>query len=196
MDDLSAPGWDAITEAFARIYPGQEPRHVGCVPGLAFGSGLQGCSAFRAADHWHYVTYGLTELWRKDPDAELSISGWGYELTMRVVAHFENESPAWPFDLLEKVARYTQENAHPFQVGDRLDPGGPITGQDDTRLVAVAFANDPELPATDSLNGRFEFRQLVGVPREELDEMKATNTADVLARFQITNPLLITDPSR
>jgi suppressor of fused len=124
------------------------------------------------------------------------ISGWGYELTMRVRAQDEDQSPAWPFELLEKVARYTQDNAHPFEVGDRLDPGGPITGRDDTRLVAVAFALDPEVPATDSPNGRLEFRQLVGITRDELDEMKATNTARIIARFQLTNPLLITDPNR
>lgn len=70
----AAPGWDAITGVFDTLYPGIEPVHIGYTPGLAFGSGLQGCSAYRASDHWHYITYGLTELWSKDPEAELSTS--------------------------------------------------------------------------------------------------------------------------
>ena len=28
-DDDFAPGWDAIEEAFAELYPGQEPAHFG-----------------------------------------------------------------------------------------------------------------------------------------------------------------------
>jgi hypothetical protein len=128
MNDLPAPGWDAIDATLRRLYPAEEPRHIGYTPGLAFGSGLQGCSAYRAADHWHYVTYGLTELWVKEPESDPQVSGWGYELTIRVTGPNGESAPNWPFDLLEKIARYTHENSHPFAVGDRLDPGAPITG--------------------------------------------------------------------
>lgn len=196
MDDAPAPGWDAIDSALRSLYPEQEPRHVGYPPGLAFGSGLQGCSAYRAADHWHYVTYGLSELWTKEPGSDPSVSGWGYELTLRISRSDGESAPTWPFELLEKIARYTHQNSHPFAVGDRLDPGGPITGQPNTRLVAVAFALDTELPTLASTNGRLEFRQLVGITGKELDEMKRSTTASVLERFRQSNPLLITDPSR
>jgi hypothetical protein len=112
-----APGWDAITAAVDPLYPGQEPRHIGYTPGLAFGSGLQGCSVYATATHWHYVTYGLTELYQKDPEADPSVSGWGYELTMRLPrAATESVAPNWPFELLEKIARYTQSQGHSFGV--------------------------------------------------------------------------------
>ena len=190
-----SPGWDAITAAFESLYPGQEPRHVGYMPGLHLGSGLQGCSAYRAVDHWHFVTYGLTELWQKEDGSEPGVSGWGYELTMRVAIQGE-DPPGWPYGLLELIARHTREHAHPFGVGDRLDSGNPITGSDDTSLEVVAFTQDPQLAPIASPKGSIEFRQLVGVTRAELTEMKASSTAATLSRIAASNPLLITDPTR
>jgi hypothetical protein len=191
-DDDESPGWDAIDATLRRLYSDQAPRHVGYVPGLHFGSGLQGCSAYRAANHWHYVTYGLTELWSKEVDSDADVSGWGYEMTMRVVGT-PDEPPGWPFDLLEKVARHTHSQAHPYLIGDRLDPGGPITGAADTALTAVAFTRDPELPSTQSSNGVFEFRQLVGITAAELAEMRNSSTDAVLDRLRAANRLLVTD---
>jgi suppressor of fused-like protein len=193
VSDIAAPGWDAISNAMAALYPDQEPRHMAYTPGLAFGGGLEGCSAYRAADHWHYVTYGLTELWAKEAGSDPARSGWGYELTMRVVGD-AGEPPAWPYQLLEQTARYTHSTGRPFKEGDRLDPGGPITGVDGSSLVGVAFLRDPQLPDRDSDNGRLAFLQMVGITRAELDEMKATTTAAVIARLKSSNPLLITEP--
>ncbi len=70
--DDSSPGWEAITATLESLYPGQEPRHVGYTPGLNLGSGLQGCSAYRAVDHWHFVTYGLTDMKATSTAAVLS----------------------------------------------------------------------------------------------------------------------------
>jgi hypothetical protein len=145
--------------------------------------------------HCHYATFGLSELWAKDEEADPEVSGWGYELTMRVRGP-AGEPPGWPFRLLETIARHTHTNGHPFAVGDRLDPGGPITGAADTRLVAVAFTTDRSLQPISTPNGSLEFRQLVGITREELDEMKASSTDAVLARLAADNPLLVTDPER
>ena len=193
--DPESPGWDAIQAALDGLYPEQEHRHIGYTPGLAFGSGLQGCSAYRAEDHWHYVTFGLTELWAKEEGSDPAASGWGYELTMRVTGPAD-EAPPWPFGLLEPIARHTRTNAHPFEVGDRLEPGGPITGSTDTRLVALAFTHDRSLAPIETTNGRVEFRQAVGITAEELAEMRATSTDAVLARLAADNPLLVTDPAR
>lgn len=85
----AAPGWDAIDAALARLYPGVEPWHVAPdVPTRLGGDDpLHGISAYRRDDpvpHWHLVTYGMSELYEKvsdDPD----YSGWGFELTLRVV---------------------------------------------------------------------------------------------------------------
>lgn len=195
LEEPDSPGWDAIDRVLAALYGGQPPKHIGYVPGLHLGSGLQGCSAYWTGDHWHYVTFGLTELWGKTDGSDPNISGWGYELTTRVPGGAD-EPPAWPFNLLETIARHTRDQQHPFHVGDRLDPGGPITGTDQTRLTAIAFTLDTTLPAVDSPNARFEFRQLVGITAEELAEMRSTSTEAVLARLAGDDPELVTDPTR
>ena len=86
---------------------------------------------------------------------------------------------------------------HDFCVGHRLQVGGPITGAPGSSIEAVAFTSDPSLPIwTESPHGSFEFYTLVGITPQELSEMQATSTANVLERLQATNPLLITDPHR
>ena len=193
-----ASGWDAIDDAFDDLYGGVEPVHVGYIPGLAGGSGLQGCSAYRAADHWHYVTYGLTELWDKSADADPEISGWGYEFTLRApLLEGADTPPQWPFTLLEQLAKTTNHGGSVYEVGHRVDLRRPITGEPGTELTALALARDPQIPdLVDSPNGAFAFLQVIGVTADELDRMKATSTAAVLEDLALGNPLLITDPAR
>ncbi|MBR7829323.1 suppressor of fused domain protein [Actinospica sp. MGRD01-02] len=193
-----ASGWDAIDAVFDELYGGIEPVHVGYIPGLAAGSGLQGCSAYRAADHWHYVTYGLTELWDKSEEADPEISGWGYEFTLRAPAEAgEDKPPQWPFNLLEQLAKTTNQGGSVYEVGHRIDVRRPITGEDGTALTALAITRDTELPELiDSPNGAFALLQVVGITADELARMKDTSTAAVLEDLAEGNPLLITDPAR
>lgn len=198
IEQESAPGWDAITEAFGALYSEAEPAHVGYLPGLAFGGGLEGCSAYRAADHWHYVTYGLTELGSKDPEAEPEISGWGYEFTLRAALEGDGTAPPrWPFALLEQLAKTSNQHGTCYDVGHRIDIRQPITGAPDTALTALALTRDPQFPgAVDTPHGAFDLLQVVGVTAAELDRMKATSTAAVLLELAADNALLITDPAR
>jgi suppressor of fused protein SUFU len=172
-----------------------EPIHKALVPGVALGSPLQGVSAYAETDHWHFVTYGLTELFAKESKVA-EISGLGYELTMRVPKAGEDSPADWPFELLAKVAAAAWAG-NDFAVGDRLQVGGPITGEPDCTMEAVAFVSDPSLPVwTESANGSFEFYELVGVTPKELVEMQASSTAEVAGRLGESNPLLITDTTR
>lgn len=177
-DDDEAPGWDAIEAAVGRVVPAQQPLHWGtnALPGQ---DGIYGLSAYRVNDHWLLVTFGLTELFGKN-SADPEVSGWGFELTMRVPAG-EAQPPAWTLRLLQQLGRYVFGTGRPFEHGHRMDPGGPITGAPDTRLTAVAFAADPELGTINTPNGSVQFLTVVGVTAEELARMKATSTALVLA---------------
>ena len=52
-EEISAPGWDAITEAFRKLYPGQEnPIHFGALIPWRLGgpNPLQGVSAYDGGD--------------------------------------------------------------------------------------------------------------------------------------------------
>ena len=190
-DDDSTVGWDAITAAAVVLYGDLEPIHRAPIPGPAIGGGVEGISAYRAPDHWHLVTYGLSELYDKISD-DPTTSGWGYELTLRIPVD-SDEPPAWAFKLLEQVARQTQVSGVVFGAGHRLDPGGPIDGER-SRLNALAFTSDPQLGGIETPNGHLMFLQLVGITGEQLQEMKATTTDAVLRRLATTNPLLISKP--
>jgi hypothetical protein len=80
-DEDEAPRWDAIDAAVHTVVADRDPLHVGS--GNLPGQGLYGLSAFRADGLWLFVTYGMTDLFLKDSDDQ-QVSGWGYELTMRV----------------------------------------------------------------------------------------------------------------
>lgn len=173
------------------FYPGVEPVHRGMDPGVAFGSPLQGLSAYRGPSWWHLVTYGLTELFAKESeDAEWS--GWGYELTMRTP--LSEAAPDWAFGVLASLAKLTRANDLVFGAGHRLQTGHPLAGLP-TRLTAVAFTLDPQLGAITTPHGKVEFLLVVGITTEELERMKATSTANVLEELDAAINL-VTDPSR
>jgi len=182
-------GWDAIEAAVVRVVADPSPLHwgTGALPGQ---TGIYGLSAYRADDHWLLVTFGLTDLFGQGEGAE--VSGWGFELTMRVPRTAE-QPPAWSLTLLDKLGQYVFGNEQPLASGHRMDPGGPITGEPGTRLTALAFAEDPRLPRIESPLGRALFLTVVGITADELARMKATSTDQVLAAL---SPLLITDPAR
>lgn len=187
-----APGWAAIEAALATKVSDRNPLHWGTnnLPG----QGLYGLSAYRSTGHWLLVTFGMTELFSKNSD-ELDVSGWGYELTMRVPMDAD-QPPAWSLRLLERLVDYVFASGRPFTEGHRMDPGGPITGQATTRLRALAFAADPELPPIDSPHGSARFLTVVGITADELDRMKATTTAEILSELAERSPMLVTDPIR
>ncbi len=197
--DDSAPGWDAIDAALAARYGDQQPRHVGSGVPASLSQHLQGCSAYAAEGHWHYVTYGLSELFEPIPEANPEVSGWGFELTMRVPRDGD-EPPAWPFRMLDEIAQYVNDSRAVLAPGHRIDFRQPVTGHPGiegappTALTVFAFAVDPELGEIDTPNGRVVFLQAVGVTAEEKERMLAGSTAEVLAG--LGDPLLLTDPSR
>lgn len=74
----NAYGWDSITKEFERIYPGQDnPKHYGTLISweLDGNDPLRGISIYDSGDCWHFVTYGLSELYEKI-SANKEISGY------------------------------------------------------------------------------------------------------------------------
>ncbi len=189
----SAAGWDAIEAAVEAHVPAQEPLHwgSGTLPGQ---DGIYGLSAYRADGHWLLVTFGLTELFGKESD-DPDVSGFGFELTMRVPA-VEAQPASWSLNLLHRLGQYVFSTGRVFAAGHRLSPGGPITGAPDTRLTAIAFADDPVLAAIGTPHGAVRFLTVFDITEAELRTAQETSTADVLATFRAANPLLVTDPAR
>ncbi|QTD39789.1 suppressor of fused domain protein [Sporosarcina sp. Te-1] len=200
-EEVMTTGWDAIDQAVKTIYGEQEPKHYGTLISYALGGSdpLDGISVYKAdkpVAHWHFVTYGFSELYEKETDNSEE-SGYGFELTCRLVRQEdEEEPPAWALNLLQNMGRYVFTSGNVFQAGDYLDANGPICLGVDTELTALAFVEDPELEAIDTPNGRVEFLQMVGITHDELEAMQTWNTLGVLAAGLPQIPFYVTDLER
>ncbi|MCU4184886.1 suppressor of fused domain protein [Acidiferrimicrobium sp. IK] len=155
-------------------------------------------------DHWHLVTYGLSELHRPDPadvvaqappgDPDAALSGWGFELTLRLAG--SDEEPLWAVDLLTNLAAYVWAGGHPFAAGHHLDLRGPIRLDSESALTAAVVVTDPTLGVMDGPLGTVELLQVVGLTADELELCRSWSTDAVVDLLARDNPLLVTDIAR
>ncbi|MHB1534263.1 MAG: suppressor of fused domain protein [Acidimicrobiales bacterium] len=145
-------------------------------------------------EHWHLVTYGLTELAVKESD-DPEVSGWGFELTFRLAGEHDEE-PLWAVDLLTNLAAYVWTTRHPFAAGHHLDLGGPIRLGHDTAITAAVVVADPALGRVMGPFGAVEFLQVVGITADELELCRSWSTDAVVQLLQRRDPLLVTDLGR
>lgn len=184
--DESAPGWEAIDAAIKPLVGKANPVHWGTGTSLPDQGGLWGVSGYERGDHWFYITYGLSELFGKVSD-DLSTSGWGEELTMRLLRGGANAVPDWPAKLLARLGEIVYQRAAPFLPGGRmLIPDHPADVP-----PAVCWAPDPELPAIETPHGRLVFVATVGVDEATMQRMRSSTTDQVLDAIRETNPLLV-----
>lgn len=201
LDDDESVGWSAIDACLAPLYGEQEPQHMGTIMSYRLGGPdpLDGISAYyreHPVPHWHYVTYGFSELYGKEQEYE-EVSGYGFELTFRLRAlEGATEAPTWVFSLLQNLARYVFKTGNVFRPGEWMTANGPIALDTDTKICSMAMTSDPELPAVDTPNGRLEFIQVVGLTLEEEYAAKQWSPQHVLDTLLPRMPLWITDLDR
>ncbi len=199
--DTPAGGWDAIDRRLRLIYGDQEPRHYGTIIGYRLGGpdpldGISACPRLTPAPHWHFITYGFSELYEKETD-DPEVSGYGFELTFRLARRPSDvEPPSWVLSFLQNLARYVFSSGNVFEAGDHLNLNGPIALEEDTRITAVAFRRDPELEPADTPNGRLEFLQIVGLTDDEFLATRAWNTGGIIELLAREEPLLVTHLDR
>lgn len=198
--EFTQAGFDAIAEAMHQLYPDQEGLYYGTViPYFLGGSdpldGVEVWKSQKGIPHWHYVTYGFTELYEKESD-DPSVSGYGFELTFRLKRGDEVEPPAWPVSLLQNLARYVFSSGNVFGPGHHMNANGPIALETDTKLTALGFRTDPQLAEKDTPNGTMTFLQVVGITEDEMNSMMCWNGEKFLAAMEEYCPLCVTDLSR
>lgn len=199
--EVDAPGWHAIDRVLEPVYGTQEPKHYGTIHRFRLGGPdpLDGLSIYvndGPPAHWHYVSYGLSELYGKESD-DASTSGWGIELTFRLARPASaGDPPVWPLNLMQNLARYVFESGRVLLPGHHMDSNGPIALDERTNLTAMLFALDPQLGEIHTPNGHLRFVQIVGATADELAAVKAWDTQAFLAAFRESNPLLVTDLGR
>lgn len=199
IDDQS-PGRDAIDRALALVHPGTIPFHISPLVQAELGGEdpLEVISVYRTnrgEPHWHFVTYGFSDLHEKTSD-DPELSGFGFELTFRLRRGDEEEPPAWACDLLQSLARYVFRTGNPFGVGHHIPLNTPIAPGAKTDIRSVALALDPELGKIRTPFGEVEFLQLVGITRDEASAIKYWSAAGLLEILAERDPLLITSLDR
>lgn len=202
-DEEWVPGWDAIEGAFDKIYPGQEPAHFGTnmVARAIFGGDqyLDGYSIFDSSKGYkHIVTYGMSELYYDEERFGGEWSRWGYEMTIKL-AETDNENCMWALDMLSNLARYTYTKKQFFEPEQYVAGNGTSLCRDrESAITALVIANDTELEGVDTVYGRLDFMQLVGITQREFEAIqgKRDNIRLLLERMREDNPDLVTDLNR
>ena len=209
--DDASPGWDAITAACRRAYPDQpDPLHYGTLIKYVLGGPdpIDGFDVYRAVDpvpHWHYVSYGFSDLYETDPpepstDDEPTASGYGFELTFRLADPAASdpaaEPPVWPINLIQNLARYVFRSGNTFAAGHHIDANGPIAAEEETDITALLFIADPDLGSIETPRGTVDFLQGVGITADELEAVTTWTSSGFTGVIAEKYPRGVTDLTR
>ncbi len=174
-----APGWDAIDAECDRVYPNQpNPMHIGTVIKWMFGGNdpLDGISIYDGGDYWHFVTYGLSELYLKESDNE-EYSGYGMEFTFKLKKdNYENEEMEIKgiCGILQAIARITFNKGEIFEANQYLYTGQQtgIDTKQQSNITGFITASDDKFQTLNTPFGKVEFVEFIGVTRDEIEAVK------------------------
>ncbi|HEX8015630.1 MAG TPA: suppressor of fused domain protein [Flavobacterium sp.] len=201
--DDDAVGWLEIDKEFERLYPGQEPKHY--APAISYMLGgdnpLDGVSVYekKQTDHFHFITYGFSELYYDEEKVAGEFSKWGFELTFRLKPfEKDNGNPSWAIALLQNIAKYVFSSGKWFEEYHFMPANGPIRLDTNSEITALVFVEDPEIPKKQTPHGEVSFLQIVGITNAEYESiLENPGTAEALVnKLKENNPLLITDLNR
>ena len=181
--EIEAAGWEAIEKEFQRVYPGQEnPRHYGTLVKWSLGGNdpLDGISIYDGGDYWHFVSFGLTELYEKETDYP-EYSGYGYELTFKLKKeNYENEEAELKniCGIMQAIARMVF-NGEVFGDDEFLYTGqtAGIDAFQKSNITGFILIKDPTVQSIDTPNGKVDFLEMVGMTDAELKTL--SNVASV-----------------
>jgi Suppressor of fused protein (SUFU) len=199
-----AVGWLEIDKQFDRLYPNQEPKHF--APAISYMLGgehpLDGVSIYESkkqTDHFHFVTYGFSELYYNEEKLDSEYSKWGFELTFRLKPFADDtENPGWAVALLQNIAKYVFSSGNWFEEFHYMPANGPIRLDTETEITGLLFVTDPEIEKIETPHGEVTFLQIVGITTAEFDAIKEgrRTVEEVVNELKENNPLLITDLTR
>ncbi|WP_108803879.1 suppressor of fused domain protein [Aquimarina sp. Aq107] len=206
FEEDEAVGWLSLDKLTEKLYPNQEPKHYGTVIKYMLGGEdpLDGVSIYESKNqnnHYHFVSYGMSNLYYDLDNCEEEFSGWGFEFTFRLIPFKEdNEDPKWVISLMQNLAKYVFNSKKWFEEYHFIPANGPIRLNTETNITAIAFVEDPKMGTIKTPNGNVQFLQMVGITTEEYEQLKQNpktgETKIVLDRLKKENPLLITDLKR
>lgn len=166
-------GWNAIANTFRKLYLNQtEALHFAPLFSYRLGGGpLDNIDVYESDDYFHFVSYGLSELYEKESD-NTEYSGYGFELTLKLKksslknVQDELECVCGIFQLL---AGETFSNGSIFQPFEYIYTGqhNGIDSEGLSNITGFVTILD-EAGEISSPNGKLQFVQLVGATNDEL----------------------------
>lgn len=174
-EEITTLGWDAIIEACKKIYPTQDnPKHYGTLLRWHLGGPdpLDGISIYDGGDYWHFVTFGLSELYRKETE-DNTISGYGMEFTFKLKKdNYEDEKAEIEgiCGILQSIARLTFNDGEIFRPYEYVY-SGQTTGIDTkmkSNITGFITIPDKELESITTPYGKVDFVEFIGATDAEL----------------------------
>lgn len=172
-------GFDAITNLCDEVYPNQKnPKHYGTLISWEFGGNdpLKGISVYDGGDYWHFITYGLTELYEKESTIK-EISGYGMEFTFKLKKdNYENEENEIRCicGILQSIARITFSKGEIFNPYEYLYTGQTegIDYNKKSNITGFITILDDKFHEINTSNGKIHFVEFIGVTDNELKAIK------------------------
>ncbi len=172
-------GWDAITNECERVYPGQKaPKHYGTLIRWDFGGNdpLDGISIYDGGDYFHFVTYGLSELYEKKSENK-DVSGYGMEFTLKLKKDDYEDSEAeikCICGILQAIASITFTKGIIFNAYEYLYTGQTqgIDSKMKSNITGFITVPDGDFHTIDTSNGKVCFVEFIGVTDNELQAIK------------------------
>lgn len=176
-EEYATIGWDAITKECERVYPNQDdPRHYGTLISWRLGGNdpLDGISIYDGGDYWHFVTYGLSELYEKE-SKDPEYSGYGMEFTLKLKKNLKDEEAELKgiCGILQAIARITFENGELFRPYEYLYTGQTQGIDIEMKSLLTGFITipDSQFQTIETPNGCVEFVEFIGVTDDELQHI-------------------------
>lgn len=174
-ENINTIGWDMITQEAERNYPGQtNPKHYASMIKWRFGGPdpLDGISIYEGIDYWHFVSYGLSELYDKESENK-ELSGYGMEFTFKLKKdNYDNEELEIKnvCGLLQQIAKVTFSRGELFKSYEYLYSGQVegIDSRNQSNLTGFITIPDTKLRTLNTPNGKVEFVEFIGVTDAEL----------------------------
>lgn len=176
---IESTGWIAITEECEKTYPNQKkPKHYGTLINWNLGGNnpLDGISIYDGGDYWHFVTYGLSELYEKESKNK-EISGYGMEFTFKLKKDkYQDEQAELKCicNLLQQISRITFINGEVFKEYEYLYTGQTkgIDTKMKSNITGFITIPDTNFKPINTPNGKVNFVEFIGVTNTELLAIK------------------------
>lgn len=105
----------------------------------------------------------MTELYVNEEMLGSEYNNWGYEMTMKLKAD-SAEDCLWALDMLCNLARYTYTQDRYFEPYQYISGGGNSLHQgEESAITALLTVADTEAMTQESIYGKTEFIQLIGI---------------------------------